>query len=343
MKKWVLIVALFACVQASAQTVPAPEKPRLVLAVGGQALLYYLPLTIAQQKGFFKAQGLDVSIVDFAGGAKALQSLLGGSSDVVSGAYEHTISMQAKGQRLVAFALEGTLPGMALAVRSDLAGKVHAVRDLQGMKIGISAPGSATQMYLNMLLRRNGLTPNAVSVIGVGSGAGAVAALQKGEIDALVSVDPTTTLLERQGSAQIRFDTRTSAGSKSVYDGDYLSAALYSSAQFIAQNPRTVQALANAMVMALHWLAQATPDEIVAALPPSYYAQGKALYLQALASNHGSYSLDGRFSLPSSRRVLQALQSVNPQLAATDIDLAQTFDNRFVDVARQTLPPVSRR
>ena len=343
MKKWVLIVALFACVQAGAHAASAPEKPRLVLAVGGQALLYYLPLTIAQQKGFFKAQGLDVSIVDFAGGAKALQSLLGGSSDVVSGAYEHTISMQAKGQRLVAFALEGTLPGMALAVRRDLAGKVRTARDLQGMKIGISAPGSATQMYLNMLLARNGLAPGAVAVIGVGSGAGAVAALQQGELDALVSVDPTTTLLERQGSAQIRFDTRNAAGSKAVYDGDYLSAALYSSAQFVAQNPRTVQALANAMVMALHWLAHATPEEIVAALPPAYYPQGKALYLQALASNRASYSPDGRFSLPASRRVLQALLSVNPQLATANIDLAQTFDNRFVDAARRTLPPVAPR
>ena len=82
----------------------AVEKPKLTVAVGGKNLLYYLPLTIAEQRGYFKAEGLDVSIADFAGGARALQALVGGSADVVSGAFEHTVNMQAKGQRLRAFA-----------------------------------------------------------------------------------------------------------------------------------------------------------------------------------------------------------------------------------------------
>lgn len=74
------------------------EKPKLTLGVGGKQLLYYLPLTVAEKKGFFKDQGLDVEINDFGGGAKSLQALVGGSVDVVTGAYEHTIRMQAKGQ-----------------------------------------------------------------------------------------------------------------------------------------------------------------------------------------------------------------------------------------------------
>src|SRR5215470_1974492 len=76
----------------------SPEKSRVTLGVGGKPLLYYLPLTIAERKGFFKAQGLDVEINDFGGGAKSLQALVGGSVDVVTGAYEHTVRMQAKGQ-----------------------------------------------------------------------------------------------------------------------------------------------------------------------------------------------------------------------------------------------------
>ena len=73
----------------------APEHPRLTIAVGGKNLLYYLPLTIAESLGYFKAEGLDVTIVDFAGGSKALQAVVGGSADVVSGAFEHTLLMQA--------------------------------------------------------------------------------------------------------------------------------------------------------------------------------------------------------------------------------------------------------
>jgi NitT/TauT family transport system substrate-binding protein len=75
----------------------ALEKPKLTIAVGGKNLFYYLPLTIAEQLGYFKAEGLDVTIVDFAGGSRALQAVVGGSADVVSGAFEHTINMQFKG------------------------------------------------------------------------------------------------------------------------------------------------------------------------------------------------------------------------------------------------------
>jgi hypothetical protein len=72
------------------------EKSKVSIAVGGKAAFYYLPLTIAEQLGYFKDEGLDVEISDFAGGARALQAVVGGSADVVSGAYEHTINMQAR-------------------------------------------------------------------------------------------------------------------------------------------------------------------------------------------------------------------------------------------------------
>jgi NitT/TauT family transport system substrate-binding protein len=104
---------------AAAQT---PEKTKVILAVGGKNLFYYLPLTIAEQLGYFKAEGLDVTIVDFAGGAKALQAVVGGSADVVSGAFEHTINMQFKGQPMRAFVLQGATPQIVLGVNP----KTHA-------------------------------------------------------------------------------------------------------------------------------------------------------------------------------------------------------------------------
>jgi NitT/TauT family transport system substrate-binding protein len=74
----------------------APERKDVHLAVGGKAALYYLPLTVAEQLGYFKEEGLEVKISDFAGGSQSLRAVVGGSADVVSGAYEHTINMQAQ-------------------------------------------------------------------------------------------------------------------------------------------------------------------------------------------------------------------------------------------------------
>ena len=94
----------------------AVEKPKLTIAVGGKNLLYYLPLTVAEVRGYLKDEGLDVTIADFAGGSRALQALVGGSADVVSGAFEHTINMQVKGQRLRAFVLQGRAPQIVLGI-----------------------------------------------------------------------------------------------------------------------------------------------------------------------------------------------------------------------------------
>src|SRR6202521_5150793 len=100
------IQALGACllgaVIALGSWAQAPEKGKITIGVGGKTLFYYLPLTIAERKGYFKDEGLEVEIPDFAGGAKALQAMIGGSADVVSGAYEHTITQQAKGQNIEA-------------------------------------------------------------------------------------------------------------------------------------------------------------------------------------------------------------------------------------------------
>src|SRR5207244_1990076 len=113
---FVLAFGLLASHPAQAQAV---EKPGVTLAVGGKSGLCYLPLTITERLGYFKEQGLDVSINDFAGGAKSLQALLGGSVDVVTGAYEHTVRMQARGQDVKAVLELGRFPGFVLGVRKE--------------------------------------------------------------------------------------------------------------------------------------------------------------------------------------------------------------------------------
>jgi len=118
----------------------ALEKKKVTIAVGGKNLLYYLPLTVAEQKGFFKDEGLDVEIVDFAGGAKALQAVVGGSADVVSGAFEHNINMQAKGQSMRAFVLQGRAPQIVLAVSTKTMPNFKSVADLKARRSAFPRP-----------------------------------------------------------------------------------------------------------------------------------------------------------------------------------------------------------
>ena len=140
-----------------------PEKSKLTIAVGGKNLFYYLPLTIAEQLGHFKDEGLQVEIPDFAGGSKALQALVGGSADVVSGAYEHTINMQAKNQFIESFVLQGRAPQIVLAVSTKTMPDYKSLADLKGKKIGVTAPGSSTSMMASYVLAKAGIKPSEVS------------------------------------------------------------------------------------------------------------------------------------------------------------------------------------
>ena len=85
MRRHLLFAAFAACAGLLPFAAPSyaqtPEKPKLSIGVGGKSLFYYLPLTIAERQGYFKAEGLDVEILDFPGGARALQALLQGYSD----------------------------------------------------------------------------------------------------------------------------------------------------------------------------------------------------------------------------------------------------------------------
>ncbi|MCS7266622.1 MAG: ABC transporter substrate-binding protein [Geminicoccaceae bacterium] len=310
-----------------------PEKSRVVLGVGGKSLLYYLPLTVAERKGFFTERGLEVEINDFGGGAKALQALVGGSVDVVTGAYEHTIRMQAKGQDIRAVVELGRFPGIVLAVKKTLAGKVRSAKDLEGMKVGVTAPGSSTNFFVNYLLAKEGVAPDKVAFIGVGAGPTAVAAMKKGEIDAIANLDPVIAKLEQDGDVFVLADSRTEEGTKAIFGGSNPAAVLYTKAEFIEKNPNTVQALVEAFLAALRWIDKATPEEIAAAVPEEYYLGDKQLYLAAVAKSKPMYSRTGIVPPEGMRNALEMLLRFDKELAGAKIDLAKTFDGRFVERA----------
>lgn len=330
----------FTALAAAAVAAPAlhaqgkPEKTKVSIAVGGKAAFYYLPLTISEQLGYFKDEGLEVEISDFAGGSRALQAVVGGSADVVSGAYEHTINLQAKNQLFQAFVLQGRAPAIALGVSTKTMPNYRQVSDLKGKKIGVSAPGSSTNMAANLVLSRAGLKPGDVSFIGVGTAAGALAALRSGQIDAMSNIDPVMTMLEQKGDVRIISDTRTLKGTQEVFGGPMPAGCLYAPLAFVEKNPNTCQALANAIVHGLKWLQTAGPSDIIKTVPESYLLGDRALYLASFNKVREAIALDGVLPDEGARTALRALASFDPGIKADRIDLRKTYTNEFARRAK---------
>jgi NitT/TauT family transport system substrate-binding protein len=321
---------LAACLASSGLAQGPPEKPKVVLGVGGKPALYYLPLTIAERKGFFKEEGLEVEINDFAGGARALQALVGGSVDVVTGAYEHTVRMQAKGQDIRGVAELGRFPLITVAVRNKHAAPIKSAADFKGRKIGVTAPGSSTHLIPLYAMSKAGLKAADAAYVGVGATASAVAAVQRGEIDIISNTEPVISKLEQEGAIVPLIDTRTEAGTRALFGGSNPAATLYARAEFIEKNPETTQRLVNALLKALKWLRGATPEEVAEAVPPEYHLGDKGLYVAALRKSLDAYSRDGLVSPEGMKSVLDMLKTLDPEMQNATVDLAKTFDDRFV-------------
>jgi NitT/TauT family transport system substrate-binding protein len=232
--------------------------------------------------------------------------------------------------------LEGRYSGIVLALSKAKAATWKSPADLKGMKVGVSAPGSSTNMFVNILLAKAGMKPDAASFIGVGAGAGAVAIMKRGELDAISNLDPVISQLESDGSAVPVIDTRTEKGMQEVYGGAYAAGCIYAPPEFVQKNPRTAQAVVNAMVRALRFIQNSSIDQIVAVVPPEYYTD-KALYKTALEKNIATFKHDGFISTAAGEHVAHDLLSFDPTMQGKKIDLAKTVDMTFQQKAAQSI------
>lgn len=321
---------------ASAQ---GTEKKKATIAVSGPpAQIYFLPVVLAKYLGYFDEAGVDVELQHFNAGSRALASVVGGSADIVAGAYENTVRMQAKGQTMQSFVLFGRYPQNVLGIAKADAATYKSPADLKGKKIGITGPGSATQTFLNLILAGAGLQPSDVTTITVGAGATAVAGMKRsGELYAISNLDLAITELSMSGDITVVVDSRTEAGTKAVYGGDYASGSLYAPTDYLTKNPEAAQAIATAMVRTLKWMATAKPEDIIAKVPAEFYQANPAVYRQALLNNLSSFTPNGLMPAQAPDNVLKAMVKFDPEIAGAKVDVTATYTNKFAEKALATV------
>ena len=307
---------------------PAPE---IKIAIGGQAQLIYLPVTLAQELGFYKEAGLNVTLLDFPGGAKALEALMGGSTDVVCGFYDHTIQMAAQGKELQAFVAMLRYPGLVLASPS-----IGRIEDLKGKTVGVSAPGSSTQMFLNHLLMAHGMKPDDVSSASIGMSATAVGAITHNKVDAAVMTDPALAIVRKQmPGLHLLADTRTAEGVRSVFGVEsYPSAVLYSKDEWVDKNREKAARLAGVITKTLSWMRSHTPEEIRDKMPVSFRTDDVSTDVEVLRTAQAMLSVDGKFTPEATEAVRKVLSTSLEAVRSSNVDLSKTYTNQLITPGR---------
>jgi NitT/TauT family transport system substrate-binding protein len=308
---------------------------RLVIAVGPKSDLGYLPLTVAERNGFFAAEGVDVEVREVASAQEAMRAVRSGHAHVCSGPYSEVVRQQVVGQSHAAFVLQGRTPQMVLGVSQRTMSPYQGVHELKGRRIGVMGMGSTSHRMAQVLLARAGIrTAQQTSFVELATPLDAVSAFYAGEIDAICYNEPTVTLLEQSGALRVVADTRTVRGCTEVF-GDLMPSGCLSAPQaFLAAQPRTGQALANAVVHGLKWLQTAGPSDIIKTVPERYFQGDRALYLAAFSRAREAWSPDGVMPVSGPAMVAGMLAQFDGSGAFERVELVKTYTNEFAKKAK---------
>ena len=184
-----------AATAASAQT--APLNSRVALKVGAIGAVSDAGIFIAQEKGYFRDEGLDVEIVGFKAAPQILPAIATGEVQVSGSAVTPALfNAFARGITMKLVADKGQVAQgfgfAAIVIRSDLADTVRDFKDLKGRKFAVMGKGVSSTTQLGKALERGGIEPNEVELIELGLPE-MVAALGNKAIDGATLLEPFIT------------------------------------------------------------------------------------------------------------------------------------------------------
>ena len=305
--------------------------PHLRIATGGRGGLDFIPVYVASSLAFFREAGLDVSIEDLAGTAKAVESLLGGSSELVAGGYDATIEMASKGQHLKSIFLIERWPPLAIVTGAHSHKPIRSIRDLKGTAVGVSSPGSSNHRFLNYLLVKNGLTPSDISAVGVGLNFSMAAAIEHGSVQAAAAGPLGRALLANRTGATVISDCLSAEGARQTLGTHNVPfIGLIARSDWLNGNEEIARRVGQIMGRTVTWIHGHSAEQVRDAIPQRYRSGDGALYLAAVHDIIPVFSEDGVTPNDGPAHVRDFLAVSEPTLRSADIHLDETYTNKFV-------------
>ncbi|HEY7289081.1 MAG TPA: ABC transporter substrate-binding protein [Vicinamibacterales bacterium] len=329
MRRVIVIVLACAVSGCHGAAPPAPEA-HVRLAIHRDPIAF-LPVRAAAALGYFRDEHLDVDITALTAGPKAVEALVGGSVDVAAASFSDAVLLSARRSGIVAFLLMSTRPLAAVAVAPGLDASIHAIRDLEGRTIGVSAPGSASHQILNFLLASNGLAPGDVSVAAVGMSATSLAALEHRKVDAAVLLASSIDAYEERHGAQLFIaDTRSVEGARQVFGSDTLpSMSFVAHADWLRANAETARRLARALHKGNRWVREQSPERVRDLIPADAHLSSATVEIRAIQEMQDVLSADGQVPPVSWGPIVAFVAAFDPTFRAADVDLKATYTGEF--------------
>ena len=306
---------------------------KVTIMVGGYEKQIYLPAKLAEGLGYFKAEGLDVELLNEPSGVDAEDEMLAGAVQGVVGFYDHCVDLQTKGKFAESVVQFSQAPGEVELV-STKHPEIKSMADLRGKTMGVTGLGSSTNFLTQYLMVKSGVPLGEFTSLPVGAGTTFIAAMQQDKIQAGMTTEPTISRLLKTGEAKVLVDMRSIEKTKAALGGTYPAASLYMPTDWVEKNKPTVQKLANAFVKTLKFINTHTAAEIAEKMPKDFYVGDKEGYVKALADGKSMFTPDGVMPAGGPETVLAVLSGFNKNVKGKTVDLSKTYTTEFVKNAK---------
>jgi NitT/TauT family transport system substrate-binding protein len=324
------LLTSIAIASAIAASTGAAAAEKITLMVGGYEKQIYLPAKLAEGLGYFKAEGLDVVLLNEGAGVDAEGELLTGAVQGVVGFYDHCVDMQTKGKFIQSVVQLAQAPGEVVLV-STKHPEIKSMADVKGKSLGVTGLGSSTNFLTQYLAVKSRVPLGTFNSVAVGAGTTFIAAMQQDKIQGGMTTEPTITRLLKTGEAKILVDMRTMDSTRQALGGTYPAAALYMSTPWVESHKVITQKLANAFVKTLKFINTHSAAEITEHMPKTFYVGDKESYIKALAGGKAMFTADGVMPTGGPETVLAVLSGYSKNFKGKTVDLSKTYTNEFVN------------
>lgn len=258
----VLLLCSFSCISCGKEVTSEGLKKVTLNEVAHS--IFYAPMYVAMEEGYFEEAGIDLELVTGFGADKTMTAVLTGEADIGFMGSESSIYTYAQGTEnpVINFAQLTQRAGNFLVSREPI--EDFKWEMLKGEEVLGGRAGGMPQMVFEYVLKKHGIDPEADLEIDQSIDFGSTAAaFTGGKGTYTVEFEPHATGLETQGEGYIV----ASLGEESGY---VPYTAFSATKQYIQDNPETIQAFVNALQKGLDYVNSHTPEEIAKIIAPQF-------------------------------------------------------------------------
>ena len=312
------------------------SQPTVRLMVGGIDKQIYLPYELAQRLGFYKKYGVTMQLsTETNGGVGAEDAMASGQVDMAGAWYIHTIDFQSKGKNVVDLVQLSGAPGEREMCGTNSG--VHSAADFKGKTMGVTDLGSGTDELTQFMAAQKGVKRSDYHTLAVGAGTTAIAAIQRGAAQCVMTTQPTVGALESKHQAYSAIDVATTQGAQAALGGAWPAAGVLARADWVNSHKSTVQKVVNALVATMHWINTHSATDIANKLPSEYVQNStitKAQYVAGLTTDKGQFLPDGIMPAGGPKVVYAMEKLIGTNVSK--VKLSNTFTNQYAMTANKT-------